>query len=510
MLKSVASFVAALLIMAASSFQAFAAETRSVIILHTNDIHGKVFPELDRKDGIWKGGLASVASLADGIRRENPGAVILVDAGDMFQGTPVSNIFKGDPVTDFMNHAGYECSVIGNHEFDFGIDGFEREAARRKFPMLCANIREKKTGKIPPFAKKSIVVERNGIKIGLIGVTVPFGRRSGSKSPMKDFYFEDPLKCIEECRDELRSDGIKTVGVISHNGYEKDLEFASKLSGIDFIIGGHSHTYVDTPAEAGGIPVFQAGEHGKALGFIRLEIDPDSGKALSYEGRLIPVPGYDMALQKTIESYEDRVKEAMREEIGLSNDDIPRKRISEKSGTLVIGDFISDIIRKSADADVCFINTSSFKNGLSRGVIRKEDIFYAIPYDNRVIAYNVKGSSLRKIIEYYIDRKTFTQVSGISCSYDSSRPEGRRVYDISINGDRLDDDRIYRISSMDFLFNVSDDCPEIKNAKGFEYCDCGFMRDEAEKYIRSLKSVSAPSGIRINVVGSDPDSRNGH
>ncbi len=504
--KSLNLLMAVVMMTALLTGYAFALEKKELIILHTNDIHGRVFPFYDKKSGTYVGGLTNLASKIQDLRRiygeEN---VLLIDAGDMSQGTPVSNIFYGDPVTDYMNYVKYDCATFGNHEFDWAKAQLERQVERRQFPMICANL-VSKDGKPLGFFKPYIVLERAGMKIGLIGLATPTTPRMCFPKNVEDFKFLDPLECVNKYKAELNKQGVKVIGVVSHNGYDEDKEMAAKLTGVDFIIGGHSHTFVDHPSETNGIPVCQAGCWGQKLGFAKLEIDPETGKLLSFRGSLLPVRSYDAKLHEQLMTYEDKVRGSMSEAVGEINADASNQFTRDKCGTTSVGDVVTDIIKDITKSDVVFMNTHGLRASWAKGVLTRGDIFNVLPFDNNLMTYTIKGSDLAKIIEYYIDRPSFTQVSGITCVYDAKKPFNSRVSDVKINGQPIDPAKTYKVGTIDFLFAVSKDCPELKNAKNVTYGK--FLRDEVEAYLKDHKKIVVPEEIRVSAPnGKSPGER---
>lgn len=491
---------------------AFALDKKELIILHTNDIHGRVFPFFDKKSQSYLGGTTNLATKIAELRKEyGADKVLLIDAGDMSQGTPVSNIFHGDPITDYMNHVKYDCSTFGNHEFDWDREQLERQVARRQFPMVCANLLDKKTKKPVSFAKPYIIVEKNGMKVGIIGLATPSTVRMCFPKNVETFIFADPVESINKYKAELNKQGVKVIGITSHNGYDEDKEIASKVSGINFIIGGHSHTFVNNPSETNGIPVCQSGCWGQNLGFAKLVVDADTGKLLSFEGKLIPIKSYDAGLHEKLMVYENKVRESMSVVLGEINADASHREYERKgSGTTGIGDVISDAMKEVTKADVFFINTHGLRASLSKGTLTRGDVFNVLPFDNSLMTYELKGKDLEKLIEYYIDRPSFTQVSGLTCEYDSKKPFNHRVSNLKINGKALDKNKTYKIGTIDFLFEVSKkDCPELKNAKNITYGQ--FLRDEFEGYLKNHKKITVPEEIRVKVInGNSPGERKRH
>ncbi len=226
---------------------------RSVTILHTNDTHSRIdpFPE-NNKYHAYKGGVVNRAKQIDLIRKE-VGNVLLLDAGDVFQGTPYFNRFNGHLEMQLMQAMGYDAMTMGNHDFDIGIAGFE--AAYRKnasFPIICSNYDFSNTS-IADLVKPYHIFEKNEIRIGIFGLGIEL-KGLVSLKHYEGTIYNDPIvvakQYVKLLRDELKCD---LVICLSHLGYKYDNDkisdrvLAQTVEGIDLIIGGHTHTFLKKP-----------------------------------------------------------------------------------------------------------------------------------------------------------------------------------------------------------------------------------------------------------------------
>jgi len=222
-------------------------ERTRLTILHTNDMHSHVdpFPE-DHSRYPGLGGMAQRASFINEARRSDPDLVLL-DAGDVFQGTPYFNFFGGSLELELMSKMGYDASTIGNHEFDGGMENFVKAQQKANFPFINANYDFGNT----PMAGSTIahkVITRKGIRIGIFGVGVQLAGLVDPRLYGETIYL-DPIKIAQQQTDILREE-------LSHLGYQYDeadivcdTQLAKASSNIDLIIGGHTHTFLNTPLE---------------------------------------------------------------------------------------------------------------------------------------------------------------------------------------------------------------------------------------------------------------------
>ena len=257
-----------------------------ITILHTNDQHSRIepFPENDSRNGN-KGGFARRATLIQEIRNQEKN-VLLLDSGDVFQGTPYFNFFGGELEFKLMSMMGYEASTFGNHEFDNGLEGILKALPHAKFPFICSNYDFKNTildGKTLPYK----ILDKNGIKIGIFGVGIKLDGLVGKKS-YKETVYNDPIEVAQHYSEFLKKDKkCDLVICLSHIGYEykddqvSDLKLAANTENIDLILGGHTHTFLPEPITlknriGNNVIVNQVGWAGLLLG--RLDFFFDKNK----------------------------------------------------------------------------------------------------------------------------------------------------------------------------------------------------------------------------------------
>jgi 5'-nucleotidase len=225
---------------------------QTLSILHTNDVHSRVEPfPLDDKKYPGMGGAAMRATIFEKLRSENVHTLI-VDAGDIFQGTPYFNFFKGDVEIDLMNQMGYEAATIGNHDFDGGLETLAKQVSRAQFPFVNCNYDFADTpvaGKV----HKHRIIKKGKLKIGITGCGVELNGLVPDKLFGKTKYF-DPILHVQEQADILKHDeGCHLIVCLSHLGYKydnqkvSDVVLAEQTNNIDLIIGGHTHTFLDQP-----------------------------------------------------------------------------------------------------------------------------------------------------------------------------------------------------------------------------------------------------------------------
>ncbi|MBP3944363.1 metallophosphatase [Sphingobacteriaceae bacterium WQ 2009] len=287
-IKKTAAF-SALAAFSGSPLTALAArESIKLTILHTNDVHSRIEP-FPMDGGRYQGlaGVARRSTLINQIRAQEE-HVLLVDAGDMFQGTPYFNLFEGKLELDLMSKLGYEAGTFGNHEFDNGLTGLAKHLSHANFPFLTSNYDFTGTllaGK----TKEYTIIRKGGLKIGLFGLGIDINGLVDPNS-FKGMKYLDPLPIANRLAKELKEKHrCDLVICLSHLGYSykddkiSDLVLAAKSAHIDFIIGGHTHTFLPEPTKVVNLQgkdtyVNQVGFGGINLGRIDITFDPKSGK----------------------------------------------------------------------------------------------------------------------------------------------------------------------------------------------------------------------------------------
>lgn len=271
-------------------------KTTMLTILHTNDVHSRLDPfPMDGSRNAGRGGVARRATLIQQIRQEQKN-VLLLDAGDIFQGTPYFNVYKGEPEILAMNQLGYDAGTIGNHDFDGGIDNMVTQFGKATFPLLIANYDFTNTvldGKTKPYK----VFTKDGIKVGVFGLGIkPEGLIP--KDAYKETRYLDPIDIGNDMATRLRTEQkCDYVICLSHLGYKydgptvSDNVLAARTRNIDGIIGGHTHTFLDAPVtvnNADGQPIWinQVGFAGINLG--RIDLTFERGKS-SMAGQSVEV-----------------------------------------------------------------------------------------------------------------------------------------------------------------------------------------------------------------------------
>ncbi len=249
---------------------------KKLVILHTNDTHSHLEPlPMSDRNNPGQGGVVNRKAIIDSVRSVEQN-VLLIDAGDFVQGTPYFNMFKGRAEVDAMNLMQYDVTVIGNHEFDYGLDTMKMIFERLSFPILCCNYDFSRTV-LKDIVKPYIILNRFGLKIGIIGVGVdPEGLVQ--KDKYAGMTFSPIIESVNQYAELLKKkEKCDFIICVSHAGYGTDQIIAGKSEYLDIIIGGHSHTFMKEPNMRKNllgkdVMVYQTGRYGVNIGKIEVEL----------------------------------------------------------------------------------------------------------------------------------------------------------------------------------------------------------------------------------------------
>jgi 5'-nucleotidase len=252
-----------------------AQEDKHIILLQTSDVHSRIEPLSQEGDTYYhKGGFVRRATFLKKFRKDHAN-VLLFDCGDISQGTPYYNLFKGEVEIKFMNLMGYDAMTIGNHEFDFGLDNMARLFKMAHFPIVCANYNLDATV-LKEIVKPYIILDRFGLKIGVFGLSPnPAGLIQAEKC--EGVIYEDPVEVANRTAALLKEKGCDVVICLSHLGIQTDEHLVAKTRNIDVILGGHSHTFMEGPKmylniDGQEVPIMHTGKNGIFVGQMDLTL----------------------------------------------------------------------------------------------------------------------------------------------------------------------------------------------------------------------------------------------
>lgn len=452
---------------------------KKIVIVHTNDIHGRAWPFL-REDGKWMGGYAAQANIVYQLKQEaekENAAFLLLSAGDVNTGVPESDFTEGKPDFEAMNLMGYDAMTVGNHDLDRGLSLLEKQKTWAKFPFLTANIKSKTSVKEPWEA--SVLIEKNGIRIGIIGVTTDQLLNLILTEHAQKLSVHNPKTSTRKEIQKLKQQGVDLILVLSHLGVAEsglglhqyvtndDRKLARSLPEIDLIVGGHSHTFLDSGILEGDALIVQAGYRGDFLGKAEIFWNPKEKKVVSKKASLIevdPEKGVDKEVKETVNSYKKLYEKELSEPVFESKEIIIGQRNRIKTLELPLGSLVCDALRAEMKTDLAFFNSGGIRSNLPKGTVRRRDILEAFPFRNTVATGTLKGREVAELLNDGVNRGRFgggvLQVSGLRYEIKDGKVSG-----VWIEEKPIQLDKTYSFATNSYVISAGDKLKTMKQAK---------------------------------------------
>jgi len=453
-------------------------------ILFTNDTHGQLEP---MEDG-W-GGVARRATVLQAVRQEvGASKVVLVDAGDLFTGGPLSGLTRGEADVAAFQAMGYDAIAIGNHDLDYGADRLRELRLKYKTPWISANLIRHGMNVVRPYELKYA-----GVRVGLIGFSNPNTAMMTKRENTRGMVFNQPAAVAKGLHTILKKDADIFVAV-SHLGLDGDKVLAKSATFLHVIVGGHSHDLLEEAVAPGksagaytGPIIVQAGERGRYLGRLDLTVDGDKKtgyRVVSYRYHLIPLSkevAPDSAMEKLLQDFQSRYGGDLETKVCLVGKDSARRN----DGDWPIACLCVDALRNAAQAEIGLLNTGSFRLDLKAGNMTKGVLMSLLPFDDQIVVVQMTGSMIRQVLERSLAKKGesgFLQLSGIAVS---GKPG---ALEITVGGEALSSRREYKVAINDFLSGGGDGYDVFPRLKSREKMDLK-LRDVVEKELKAAQSV---------------------
>jgi len=479
----------------------------TVTILHTNDFHMYLLGSTDATTKKPIGGSERIYTLVQQERAYNPNT-LLVDAGDIIGGgPPIGAFFYGKDVIEVYNAMGYDIATTGNHEFDWGYAKFKEITAPANYKYINANIVDSNTNStiLPPYSIKSF----GFVDIGFIGVDTTDLPVLVNPTGIEGLTVLDPTTTINNYTTSLK-DKVEYTVVLSHLGYDVDKTVAAKISNVNLIIGGHSHTVLMKPDVVNGIPIVQTGSYGNNIGKVVLEFQTtaNSTKLLNMNYTLIPINDSipeDPTIKAIIDPYNTEVQSKMQVVIGEALVDLDGERSHVRTMETNLGDFIADWMRNISGTDIAITNSGGIRASIPKGPITVGSVYTTIPFDNLLVKLELTGAQVVTALENgYSMVETaqgrFSQISGIRVKVDLKKPAGSRVVEVLVNGKTIELDKVYTVAVLDFMAAGGDGYAVLKEAKSSKWVTGNWMRDDLVDYIKTNPQVNVTVDGRITFV----------
>ncbi|MBR4391293.1 MAG: bifunctional metallophosphatase/5'-nucleotidase [Bacteroidales bacterium] len=404
----------------------------TVAVLSVNDMHSAIDM------------MPRFAALTDSLRQVYPDLLVF-SAGDNRTGNPINDQYDptNHPMIALMNKVGFDLCAIGNHEWDGGVDALQRNIEEAKFPFLCANVVV--PGDMKLEVKPYEILENQGLKIAVLGlVEVGAGGIPGVHPKLlAKLRFKRPEEVLPEYQ-YLRNQCDVFI-LLSHLGYEEDLEVARQYSGFDAILGGHSHTLVEYPKKENGVMVTQAGSGLRNATLTLFKVR--NGKVVDVTATTLDVEHFGKKNHE-VQSMLDGFNDDSRFNMALATATTPFQNREE------LGCMVTDAIREVSGADFAFNNTGGLRiDRMKKGPITIKDVYNIDPFNNEIVVYKMKGSQLERfIMESYKKNGRYPSfVSGMSYEVNTASDGYPKSVSITLDHGRFSREAIYTVAMNSFM-----------------------------------------------------------
>ena len=405
-------------------------EKHQFTILYTNDEHGW----MEAFDDVAGGASGMLGRWKEVEGYDGSDSFLVLSGGDLWTGPALSSWFSGESMVEIMNTMGYDAAAIGNHEFDFTVNGLENNLNKMEFPLLSANIIEKSTGEIPAFAKPYLLLNTGGLEVGIIGLSSLTTPYSTFPAYVEAYEFTEYENAIDTYAPILQDLGAEIILIIGHICEQEmiDLIPVAQRYNIPLIGGGHCHQIVSREIE--GVALIQAASYLAAYAKVVLEYFPETGKTNIVSNEfIINEQGFsDQSIDGIIASWRVQADDELAVKIGYCAGKIEKESI--EMGNMVVDSWLYTF----SDADVSITNSGGIRQDIMPGDISIETIVGLLPFENTIYRLELTGAELLESSRNYI-------IGGMTTVDGNFLTDGRPIHD----------DSVYTVLTTDYLYSLS-------------------------------------------------------
>jgi len=474
--------------------------TKRITILHSNDMHGDFLAETSAAEGDLIGGLALLSGYINEVRKEEEN-VLFVIAGDMLQGSLIDTEYKGLSTIELMNYLAPDVVTIGNHEIDYGLSHLLFLEKLANFPIVNANLYIKKYNK--RLMQPHLIIEKAGFDILFTGIitdkiidSLKMDELIGSFVSVEEAAHEVGKIC-----NAYKNDDIDLTVLLTHVGYESDLELAKLIKpewGVDMILGGHTHTFLEEPTEINNILIAQAGVGTNQIGRFDITVDDDTNSIVDYQWKLIPINNDiakpDETLLKFIASFKENIDRKYNTLITKFTEVAthPEREIETS-----LGNIFADALAAYAECDVMFLGSGSLRQEKLGPLVTLKDFMSCFPYDDTLTKFYINGNQLRQIFAHIMrienrdgEGECYQVNAGVQAIYNNS---DKKLEMVKVRNEEIDKNKIYSICLQDYhLSNCGDFLDITEKELLSEKCSkvvSTSVQDTLEEYLRNNQNI---------------------
>lgn len=435
--------------------------TKKLTLLHSNDMHGDFLTE--NVDSALIGGVSLLSGYINKVRNEEENVIYAI-AGDMFRGSIIDSEFQGLSTIQIMNMLAPDVVTLGNHEVDYGVAHLLFIEKCADFPIVNANLHVQ-TNHARLF-EPCVVLEREGMKILFIGILTVLAqcKTDGLIGTFVDV--EDAAEEVGRICNAYNATDIDFTVLLTHIGFEEDKKLAELLDtawGVDVIIGGHSHTFLEEPAVVNGIPIVQAGTGTDQIGRFDIIVNTDENCIDSFTWKPIPINAdtcpRDPSIEEVISTYKSRTDAKYGQIITKFTRELTHP---DRYRETELGDLFSDVLKEALGVDIFLLGSGSIRNEKLGPVVTKGDLCECFPYDDAAHMVYATGAQIKHMIKHMLRDEVFVGEhcefyqlsSGLVVEYDQKSHSFVRF---DFEGEPIDEDRLFTVGLQHFHYlNIKD------------------------------------------------------
>lgn len=477
------------------------AELVNLTILHSNDTQGRISPYMG-KTGKPAGGYAKRAIFFQEKRRHEKMSWLTLDAGNTFGYSPLSFYLKGYLDTKLMSMAGYDASGIGPMEFMCGRKELAARVGEAAFPFLSANVKDKSTGKYigEPFK----VVESNGFRIGLLGLTDTTTPLQFPPAFTEGLEFNEPLDVAAQWIPQLKSQ-CDTIVLLSTLSLTENIALAIAHPEISVIVAGGHEAELQVPLKVDSTLIVEAGRYGQKIGMLKMTYEGERGKGYKiryFDEQLVEIGGAwaeNSLYKQEIATNQPRLSEQLDIVVGSLAKDMPATKVN--SFETQLGNMFADAIRTASSADVAVVEAGAIRYGMKKGPVTRGDILRVFPGESRIVMGNMSGADLIALLSQgasNVGREGFLQVSGVSFGI-----YGGKAHSVTVGGSAVTPDAVYKVAMTE---RMSDGLEGLTSAYLLkdEVLYPHLVREAVEDYLTSHADFTSELEERISYFAEPP------
>ncbi|MBM2321047.1 MULTISPECIES: bifunctional metallophosphatase/5'-nucleotidase [Marivita] len=457
-------------------------------VIHINDLHSRIEPinrfdstcsAEDNAEGKCFGGVARVKTMIDQLRSELDGQnVIVLDAGDQYQGSLMYTTYKGDVEAEMMEKIGFDVMAVGNHEFDDGDEGLLKLIDNVSFPVISGNLDVSQSNILADKVQNHVVLEVGGEKIGIVSALAV--DTVETSSPSDAVIFQNEIDSISADVATLTAEGVTKIIALTHVGLPKDLEIAAAVPGLDAVVGGHSHTYLSAsdPDRAGAYPTFASQEDGtlvpvvqayaysKYVGHLELNFD-DAGNLTYASGDTILLDASveeDAEIVARVAELAGPIEEMKTRIVAEAAEAIEGSRDVCRAMECPMGNLVADAMLdrvQDQGVQIAIQNGGGLRSSIDAGEVTMGEVLSVLPFQNTLSTFEVTGAQILAALENGVSQVEegagrFPQVAGMSFTVDLTQAPGSRISNVMVGDAALDPEATYGAVSNNYVRNGGD------------------------------------------------------